>query len=83
MNARFTRNYKLLFEDLSDQIKYIKNIFRKSDDELFAKNRIEVLYLYRHMLKNIPPMHKSLLEKRCAYEVTICISLVFKLIDGI
>jgi hypothetical protein len=71
MNARFARNYKLLLEDLADQIKYAKNMFKKSDEELFARNRLEVLYLYRHMLKNIPPMHKSLLEKRCAYEVYI------------
>jgi len=69
MNARFARNYKLLFEDLADQIKYAKKMFKKSDDELFVRNRLEVLYLYRHMIKNIPPMHKSLLEKRCAYEV--------------
>lgn len=71
MNIRFKRNFKLLFDDVLDQFKIIKNSIRKEDDDFMIKNRMEVLYLYRHMLKNVPPMHKNLLEKRCAYEVNI------------
>ena len=68
-SSRFSRNYKLLLED-------IKNVFinirrdKINEKETFPiRNKKEVLVLYRHFLKIIPSMHKSLLEKRCAYEV--------------
>ena len=42
------------------------------DKELYAKeNRREVLYLYRHMLKNIPIMFDRKLERVNNYEVYI------------
>lgn len=67
--SRFSRNYMLLYNDIKN---VFVNIWRDKNYEIETfpmKNRKEVLYLYRHFLKNIPPMYTSLLEKRCAFEV--------------
>jgi len=68
MNILFKRNYKLLLEDIKNVFIYIRRDYNQEINLFPSKNRREVLFLYRHFLKVIPPMHQSLLEKRCAYE---------------
>jgi hypothetical protein len=62
------RNIKTLFSDIETTFKTL--IMQRKTEKLnfLVENRREVLYLYRHMLKNIPPMQNSLLEQRCTYE---------------
>ena len=67
--SKFSRNFKLLYEDIKN---VFINIYRDDKLEKIAfikKNQVEVLLLYRHFLKTIPPMHNSLLEQRHAYEM--------------
>ncbi len=64
----YKRNFKLLFEDI--KVSLTQNITHKQTqhDLFLSKNRKEVIYLYRHMLKNIPSLHTNLLDKRRVYE---------------
>lgn len=64
----FIKNYKLLIEDLKIPIASRINIYKNKDDFFKVENKTEVLYLYRHMIKNIPRLHNNLFENRCAYE---------------
>jgi hypothetical protein len=66
---KFSRNFELLIEDLKIPLKRAISNYKNEKDQFKIVNKKEVLYLYRHMLKNIPSMHKNLLEKRCVYEV--------------
>jgi hypothetical protein len=67
---KFSRNINLLKDDLFNSFRSIKNKIKKDNKDLFKKeNEKEVLYLYRHMLKTIPKMQKSLFEEKYVYEV--------------
>lgn len=65
-----TKNFKLLLEDVKAPFLSLIRSRRNEKENFTQENRKEVLYLYRHMLKKIPPMHNCLLEKRCSYEVS-------------
>lgn len=65
---RINRNFKLLLDDI---ISPINNYFHKQtlEEQNFKINhKKEILFLYRHMLKNIPPMNNTLFEQRRTYE---------------
>jgi hypothetical protein len=67
--SKFLKNYKLLYEDIKNVFK-LYNREKKLELENFPmKNKKEVILLYRHMIKTIPPMNKSLLEQRYTYEM--------------
>jgi hypothetical protein len=63
---KLVKNFKLLLDDI-DSIK-LTNPLKKEIDKIAERN--ETLLLYRHLIKNIPKMHNSLLEQKYAYEVS-------------
>lgn len=65
----FKYNFRLLGDDLLTSFKRIKNVPKDSRETFMKENRKEVLYLYRHMLKHIPPMCDRKLERVHLHEV--------------
>ncbi len=62
------RNLKLVLDDIKNPFITLYRNRQLELENFKIENKREVLYLYRHMLKNIPPMQNSLLEQRCVYE---------------
>ena len=62
------RNLQLLLDDIKSPIISLYRNSKLEKEKFKIDNKKEVLYLYRHMLKNIPPMHANLLEHRRTYE---------------
>jgi hypothetical protein len=66
---RLERNLFLLKDDIISPIKSF--MLNRGHKKLIQKaaHKKEIIYLYRHMLKTIPPMQETLLLKRRTYEV--------------
>ena len=62
-------NLKLLNDDISKAFIRIQSAPSAKKDYLANENKKEVLYMYRHMLKHIPPMFNRKLERVHHYEV--------------
>ena len=62
-------NLKLLEDDIITAFTKTKNSPKDTRENFKIENRREVLYLYRHMLKYIPPMSERKLERVHLHEV--------------
>ncbi len=62
-------NIRLLEDDIITAFTKAKNSPKDSIENFKTENRREVLYLYRHMLKYIPPMCERKLERVHLHEV--------------
>lgn len=63
LTTRFDNNLKLLFDDVLASIRKARVKPYQDKENFQIANRKEVLHLYRHMLKHIPPMYERKLER--------------------
>jgi hypothetical protein len=66
--SRVENNIKLLLDDAISGIQRRQSKPYLDKERFKTENRREVLHLYRHMLKNIPPMFERKLERIQNYE---------------